>query len=237
MNHWALGLTMMLLALAGTACNQGGGIPEASAMASTKDSIAYAIGMNMGRSLNQPETADLDPYMVFRGILDMMNEEAPALSEAEIQTLFTKFQQDLEAEQMAKDAEAGGANLAIGQAFLEENKSKEGVMTTASGLQYKVITEGKGDRPAATSQVKVHYEGKLLNGEIFDSSIQRGEPIVFGLNQVIPGWTEGVQLMTPGSKYQFYIPSDLAYGLRGSPPNIGPNETLIFDVELIEVVE
>jgi FKBP-type peptidyl-prolyl cis-trans isomerase len=231
----AFGLMISLLWLAGTACQQGAGIPEASDMANQSDSVAYAIGMNIGNSLNTPETEDLDYLMIFRGMQDVLEENEPALSESEIQAVFTRFQATVDAKLQAENEEKGQANLAEGQEFLAENGKKEGVMTTASGLQYKVMQEGDGENPSATSQVKVHYEGKLLNGEIFDSSIQRGEPVTFPLNGVIPGWTEGLQLMKPGAKYQFYIPSELAYGLRGSPPKIGPNATLIFDVELLEV--
>jgi len=125
--------------------------------------------------------------------------------------------------------------LATGQAFLAENGKKEGITTTASGLQYKVLTEGTGKKPKATDTVKVHYRGTLLDGTEFDSSYKRKEPIEFGLNQVIRGWTEGVQLMSEGSKYEFYIPSNLAYGPRGAGGDIGPDETLIFEVELLAV--
>ena len=128
------------------------------------------------------------------------------------------------------------SNKKAGAEFLAENAKKEGVKVTASGLQYRVITEGSGNKPVASSKVKVHYTGKLLDGTVFDSSVQRGEPIDFALNQVIPGWTEGVQLMTPGSKYEFYIPSDLAYGDRGAGNAIPPGAALIFEVELLAVL-
>jgi len=126
-------------------------------------------------------------------------------------------------------------NKATGDAFLAENKKKEGVVATASGLQYKILKEGTGDQPKATDKVKVHYRGTTISGKEFDSSYARKEPIVFALNEVIKGWTEGVQLMKVGAKFQFFIPSDLAYGKRGAPPDIGPNETLIFEVELLAI--
>ena len=135
-------------------------------------------------------------------------------------------------------AEAAGAvdkNKAAGKAFAETNAKKEGVKTTASGIQYEVLKAAEGAKPTATSKVKVHYHGTLIDGTVFDSSVDRGEPISFGLNQVIPGWTEGVQLMSVGSKYRFVIPSDLAYGDGGSPPKIGPGATLIFEVELLGI--
>lgn len=128
-------------------------------------------------------------------------------------------------------------NLQAGETFLAENKTKEGVQTTASGLQYKVLKLGTGQKPKATNTVRVHYEGRLINGTVFDSSYQRGESIEFPLNGVIAGWTEGVQLMPTGSKFQFYIPANLAYGERGAGASIGPNETLIFDVELLAIVK
>ncbi|NVK32071.1 MAG: FKBP-type peptidyl-prolyl cis-trans isomerase [Gammaproteobacteria bacterium] len=137
--------------------------------------------------------------------------------------------------QTNKQAEAAETQAAEGQAYLAQNAEKDGIKVTDSGLQYEVITEGTGAQPAATDQVTVHYKGTLINGDEFDSSYSRGEPTSFALNQVIPGWTEGLQLMKEGAKYRFTIPSDLAYGANGAGPMIGPNETLIFEVELIKV--
>ena len=145
------------------------------------------------------------------------------------------FNNELNAALLAEQQAKGKEALRIGAEFLEENKDKEGVMTTESGLQYKVLEAGTGASPSATQTVSVHYEGRLIDGTVFDSSIQRGEPTEFPVNRVIPGWTEGLQLMKEGAKYQFYIPSELAYGSRGAGGDIGPNETLIFDVELLEV--
>ena len=140
----------------------------------------------------------------------------------------------MQEKQATKMEEMKGKNVEEGKAFLEANKAKEGVVTTESGLQYKVIEAGEGDKPGPTARVTVNYAGKLLDGTEFDSSYKRGEPATFGLNQVIPGWTEGLQLMSPGSKFEFWIPSDIAYGERG-PPAIGPNATLNFVVELLSV--
>jgi FKBP-type peptidyl-prolyl cis-trans isomerase FkpA len=145
--------------------------------------------------------------------------------------VMANFKKEME----GKMAEAGTKSKKVGEDFLAGNKSKEGVKTTPSGLQYKVLKEGKGAKPKATDVVKVHYRGTLVDGTEFDSSYKRGEPIEFPLNGVIKGWTEGVQLMTPGSKYQFFIPSELAYGEEGRPPTIPGNSALIFEVELIEV--
>jgi FKBP-type peptidyl-prolyl cis-trans isomerase len=145
-----------------------------------------------------------------------------------------KFLQARQQEQQQASQQQSQGNLEQGQAFLKENASKEGVMATMTGLQYEILEEGEGDKPAATDTVKVHYTGRLLNGTVFDSSVERGEPVEFPLNQVIPGWTEGLQLMSPGAKYRFWIPANLAYGEQ-APPAIGPNQVLDFEVELIEV--
>jgi len=224
------------LALIGTACNTSGNIPETSGMKTMMDSISYAVGLNIGKSLNTPESEDLNTYMVFRGILDVKEDKGEALTEEEIEALFTSFQAELSAKAEAELAEKGAKNIEEGIAFLEENEKKDGVTVTASGLQYMVMQEGSGASPTAEDVVKVHYHGTLLDGTVFDSSVDRGEPIEFPLNRVIPGWTEGVQLMTVGSKYKFFIPSDLAYGPQGSPPAIPPSATLTFEVELLDIV-
>ncbi|MEL6594274.1 MAG: FKBP-type peptidyl-prolyl cis-trans isomerase [Bacteroidota bacterium] len=232
-NAWWLGLGLVLIV---TACNSGGAIPSTSDMKTQMDSISYAVGLNIGNSLNTPESEDLNIQMIFRGILDVKEDKGEALTEEEIQALFTSYQQKLQADAEAKLAEDGAKNIEEGIAFLEENEKKDGVSVTPSGLQYMVMQEGSGAKPTAEDLVKVHYHGTLLDGTVFDSSVDRGEPVEFPLNRVIPGWTEGVQLMSVGSKYKFFIPSDLAYGPQGSPPTIPPSATLIFEVELLEIV-
>jgi FKBP-type peptidyl-prolyl cis-trans isomerase len=147
------------------------------------------------------------------------------------------LQQEMQEKAAAERGAASKTNREKGEKFLAENKGKEGVMSTASGLQYKVVRQGTGAKPTASNTVKVHYEGKLLDGKVFDSSYQRNEPIEFPLNGVIAGWTEGVQLMSVGSKYTFFIPSDLAYGEQGGGGDIGPNEVLVFDVELLDITK
>lgn len=197
------------------------------------DSVAYSIGMQLGGSLKQ-DNITINPDILRAGVADALNG-TPLLSENEMASVMQSLSAELQAkqkEEMAKQAEEA---LAKGEAFLAENKGKEGVITTASGLQYQVITEGTGASPAATDTVEVHYHGTLLDGTVFDSSVDRGEPVSFPLDRVIPGWTEGVQLMKEGGKYKFFIPSNLAYGERGAQGAIGPNETLIFEVELLEV--
>ena len=148
-----------------------------------------------------------------------------------------QFQTQLREKQQEEQAAVAAEKKEAEQAYLAENAKKEGVQTTESGLQYKVIEEGSGESPAETDQVQVNYEGKLLDGTVFDSSYERQKPATFGVNQVISGWTEGLQLMKEGAKYEFYIPADLAYGQRGSGPKIGPGETLIFTVELLDVIK
>lgn len=170
------------------------------------------------------------------GIKAVLKGEEPAVSFQEAGKLLDKYFADIEAEQKAEKEAMGAAMREEGEAFLKMNASAEGVVTLPSGLQYKVLKEGTGKKPSASSQVKCHYEGTLLNGVKFDSSYDRGEPAVFGLNQVIRGWTEGVQLMAEGAKYEFYIPYDLAYGEHGAPGAIPPYAALKFIVELVEVL-
>jgi len=203
-------------------------------LSTEQQKLSYAVGSDIGKNL-QNTGVEIDGEMLVRGLMDALNKEEIALSNEEVASLMQQFQKTvMEAQQKKKEADIG-IHKKEGIAFLEKNKKAKGVQTTASGLQYKVIKEGKGESPLATSTVKVHYEGRLLNGTIFDSSYQRGEPTEFPLNRVIPGWTEGVQLMKPGAKYTFFIPSDLAYGDRGAGASIPPGATLIFDVELLSV--
>lgn len=204
------------------------------ALETYQDSLSYALGADLANNLgNVP--LDLNTDMIFAGMKDALEEGDNKFDDQTVRSLMMAFQQEAMAAQQAQMAERAKVAKAEGEIFLEENKAKEGVMTTATGLQYKILRAGTGPSPSASSTVKVHYEGKLLNDEIFDSSYQRGQPIEFAVGGVITGWTEALQLMKTGAKWQLYIPSDLAYGERGSPPKIGPNETLVFDVELLEV--
>jgi FKBP-type peptidyl-prolyl cis-trans isomerase FkpA/FKBP-type peptidyl-prolyl cis-trans isomerase FklB len=195
--------------------------------------LGYIIGMDIGKSLKDQGTeVDLDSLM--SAIRSTYNGEELAMTTEEAAQVRKEYIEKRQAEQQAQAAAAGQTNLVAGQEFLAENATKEGVQTTASGLQYKVITMGEGAKPLATDTVKVHYRGTLLDGTEFDSSYARNEPISFGLNRVIAGWTEGVQLMPIGSKFMFYIAPDLAYGEGGGGP-IPPNSTLIFEVELLDI--
>lgn len=194
-----------------------------------KDKASYAIGLNIGMNFNR-QKINVSPDVLYSGIKDGMAGK-PQMTEAEVKEAMEAFQKDMESQMKT----AGEKNLKDGEKFLAENKKKDGVKTTASGLQYKVIKEGSGAQPKDTDTVTVHYRGTLIDGTEFDSSFKRNEPATFPLNAVIKGWTEGVQLMKTGGKYQFFIPSKLGYGERGAGSDIGPNSTLIFDVELINI--
>jgi FKBP-type peptidyl-prolyl cis-trans isomerase FklB len=198
-----------------------------------KQKTSYAVGIKVASDL-KAIGLDLDVKAVCAGIVDTMADK-PALNDQEVTTAMTQLQKDVMGKREAIDKSEAEKNLQTGEKFLAENAKKEGVKTTASGLQYKVIKSGTGDSPKKTDTVKVHYHGTLLDGTVFDSSVQRGEPISFPLDGVIPGWTEGLQLMKVGDKWQLFIPAKLAYGERRAGPKIGPNSTLIFEVELLSI--
>lgn len=199
------------------------------------DKLSYALGIGIGSQLAGMGAKELNIDDFAQAIKDVISGSELKVDNAEAQTLVQNFFQEQEAKQQAAAAEAGKVAKAAGEAFLAENGKKEGVVTLPSGLQYQVLKEGNGKKPSATDQVVCHYEGTLIDGTVFDSSYKRNQPATFGLNQVIPGWTEGVQLMQEGAKYRFFIPYNLAYGERGAGAQIPPFATLVFDVELIEV--
>jgi FKBP-type peptidyl-prolyl cis-trans isomerase len=200
------------------------------------DKASYAIGFDIGSSLKSQDVTDLNLDLMYQGMVDAQSGEDTLMTQDEMMAALQTFQDTIMQRQQEKAERETTENLAAGEAFLAENATKEGVQITESGLQYRVIEEGSGANPSATSSVTVHYRGTLIDGTEFDSSYSRGEPATFGLNQVIPGWTEGLQLMNVGSKYEFVIPSDLGYGERGTQGgSIGPNATLIFQVELISI--
>jgi FKBP-type peptidyl-prolyl cis-trans isomerase FklB len=199
-----------------------------------KEKVSYSIGLDIGNTLKR-QMIDVNADLLNRGLKDGLTGTKPLMTEEETKETMAAFQKDMLAKQAAVKKEQGEKNVAEGKKFLEENKKKEGMKTTASGLQYKVLKEGTGATPKETDTVKVNYRGTTINGNEFDSSYKRGEPASFPVNRVIKGWTEGLQLMKVGSKYQFFVPADLAYGERGAGADIGPNATLIFDVELLDV--
>ena len=197
------------------------------------EKLSYSLGIILGERI-QNDFGDLDPNFVLEGLKDSKDPNSWKLDRPAINQAVQDAQTRIRAQQEQQGEAMAEANLKSGEAFLAENAKKDGVTVTASGLQYRVITEGAGDAPKATDTVKVHYEGRLISGDVFDSSIARGEPVSFPLNGVIPGWSEGVQLMKVGSKFEFTIPSALAYGPSGTGP-IPPNSVLVFDVELLEI--
>ena len=198
------------------------------------EKFSYALAMNMSAHLLKMPI-ELDREIIIEAVTSLLRGNQPDMSQEDYQQTMQKFQATMEEKAKAEAQKAASENSEKGKAYLAENAKKEGVKVTASGLQYEVIKEGTGKKPAATDTVSVHYEGTLINGQVFDSSIRRGQPVEFPLNRVIPGWTEGVQLMSVGSKYRFVIPSNLAYGEHGAGGAIGPNETLIFEVELLDI--
>ena len=232
----ALASAMLLV----TGCNANNGNKETAAKSVSvtekspaKEKVGYSLGYMMAEG-NKEAVGDLNLDTFEKGFRDGYEGKKAALTEEQMQEVLMTYQKEQEAK-FVKDMESkAGANKTKGAAFLVENGKKAGVKTTASGLQYKVVTAGTGKSPKATDVVEVNYEGKLIDGTVFDSSYERGEPIEFPLNQVIAGWTEGLQLMKEGGKYEFYIPSDLAYGEAGNQ-GIDPNSTLIFTVELLKV--
>ncbi|MCQ2232932.1 MAG: FKBP-type peptidyl-prolyl cis-trans isomerase [Paludibacteraceae bacterium] len=193
------------------------------------DKISYALGISMASNLKSTGINNLNLSEFQKGFADIIEGRKPSMEIDEAQMLlgqyFNKLQQ-----------EADARNKEIGEKFLAENKKREGIITTASGLQYEILTAGNGPKPKATDTVKCHYEGRLIDGTVFDSSIRRGEPATFGVGQVIAGWVEALQLMPVGSKWRLYIPSDLAYGAHGAGDIIGPNAALIFDVEVLQII-
>ena len=200
------------------------------------DKLSYALGLGIGRQLAQMGATGLDIDDFATAIKDVLAGVEPKVADREAQTIVQEFFRQQEEKANAEMAEKGKKAKAEGERYLAENATKEGVVTLPSGLQYKVLKEGNGQKPKATDKVKCHYEGFLIDGTVFDSSVQRGEPAVFPLNQVIAGWTEGLQLMQEGAKYRFFIPYHLGYGERGTGSTIPPFATLVFDVELIEVM-
>lgn len=216
-------------------CNEEKAKPvdDSTKLVTLEQKANYIIGQNLGKNL-QNGGLTIEPDSLSLALTDIRDGKESRISEEDMQKIMQEVQQKAMAKQEEEQKKLGEANIAEGKKFLEENKVKEGVTTTESGLQYKVITEGKGAKPKATDTVTVNYVGKLINGTEFDSSIKNGQPATFPLDGVIPGWTEALQLMPQGSKWEIVIPSELAYGAGGQGP-IPPSSTLVFEVELLEI--
>jgi len=201
-----------------------------------KDKFSYAMGMNLGMNMKK-QNVPIDPAIMARGLRDALAGTKTQLTEDEARAAITQMQQDMQKKMMEKMQAESAGNKKIGDAFLAENKTKPGVVTLPSGLQYKILTAGTGPKPTASDTVVCNYKGTLINGKEFDSSYKRGQPATFAVGGVIKGWTEALQLMPVGSKWQLFIPADLAYGDRSPSPDIGPGDTLIFEVELMSIQE
>lgn len=226
---------LMALTVTAAACSDGSASFDSAALDSDDQKASYGIGLNVGSQLADSRDR-LDRMAFMRGVEDALQGSEPAIDRAEIQPALEAFAAEIQAAAAAAREEAAAENIEAGEAFLAENAEREGVITTESGLQYEVVTLGDGPVPTAGDQVRVHYTGSLVDGTEFDSS-QGGEPAVFGVGAVIPGFSEALLLMPVGSEYRIWIPSDLAYGPQGSGPIIGPNSVLVFDIELLGIVE
>jgi FKBP-type peptidyl-prolyl cis-trans isomerase len=212
----------------------------APALTTRKQKFSYALGMNIGSGLGanlKKQSVEVDSTLVSQGLKDAMSGGKTRLTQEEAQAVLKEVQTDVQKQQQEKMKEAADKNKTEGEAFLAANKSKDGVLTLPSGLQYKILTAGTGPKPTASDSVKCNYRGTLINGTEFDSSYKRGQPATFAVGQVIKAWTEALQLMPVGSKWQLFVPSSLAYGERGAGAEIGPNATLIFEVELLSIEE
>lgn len=216
---------------------KGDDIAKASGLKTEREQASYVVGMTIGKSL-QPIKGDIDQDVLIKAVKTMLKGDKPLLTDAQAQQVAQSFDQHLQAKRAAEAEATAKKNASEGAAFLAANAKKPGVKTTASGLQYMVITEGKGARPVASDTVRLHYKGTLTDGKVFDSSYDRNEPVVFALEQVVPGWKEGLQLMPVGSKYMLWIPAKLGYGEQGTPGGpIPPSATLTFEVELLDIVK
>lgn len=234
MKNKVIYLLAIVLGIAATSCQQKGAVTNVN-LETSIDSASYAIGILVGSNnksqLEQTPGGDqLNVDIISSAFRSASLGEETLISEEDANNVIRVFLE-------SAGEKAAQTNLEEGNAFLEKNKSREGITVTNSGLQYEILTEGTGPKPTAEDQVRVHYHGTLIDGTVFDSSVERGEPVVFGVSQVIPGWTEALQLMTVGAKYKIYLPAEIGYGERGAGGDIGPNSVLIFEVELLEIVK
>ncbi len=223
----------LIAALALTAASFVQAVEPVKSLETEDQKVSYSFGVVFGKRMTN-DLPDLDMDAFVQGLGDAFSGKAQMLTDEQVGEILSQYQRNLQQKQIEKHQEMSAANKKTGEEFLAANKNKEGVVTLASGLQYKIVEEGQGQQPGPDDTVKVHYTGSLINGEVFDSSVERGQPVSFPVNGVIAGWTEALQLMPVGSKWQLFIPADLAYGANGNR-TIGPNETLLFDVELLDI--
>ncbi|HEY6953434.1 MAG TPA: FKBP-type peptidyl-prolyl cis-trans isomerase [Bacteroidota bacterium] len=225
---------LVVAALAFVTIVSGSEAQKKTAIKTEKQKVSYGIGLTFAKNMKQ-QSLEIDQDALIRGLKDGLSGAKPAMTEKEVADCMTAFQKDMVKKRSEKAAALAEKNKKEGEAFLAANKSKEGVITTASGLQYKILKEGTGPKPTPKDTVRCNYSAKLLDGKEVDSSYKRGEPAEFVISQVIPGWTEALQLMPVGSKWELYVPSNLAYAERGAGQDIGPNATMIFEVELLGI--
>lgn len=224
---WMAALTLLVIAAQAKA-------QEGTILKDQMDKVSYSLGLNIGNNLKK-QSINVNPDLLARGIKDAVSGAKPLMTEAQVEEVLKAFQKEMTSKQQAEMSALGAKNKKEGEAFLAANKTKEGVKTLPSGLQYKVIKQGTGPKPKATDTVKTNYKGSLIDGSVFDSSEAHGGPATFPVNGVIKGWTEALQLMEVGSEWQLFVPTELAYGERGAGEVIGPNATLVFDVELLSI--
>ena len=224
----------ILFSFSAISCQAQKGKREKVELKTKTDSVSYALGQDMAANI-KGLGIEINADAMAKAIKDVLKGEQTLLSPEESKNVMKQFQQDMQAKSNTKNNDQGAKNKSAGEAFLKENAKKEGVNTTSSGMQYIVLNEGTGPKPKLTDKVKTHYHGTLINGTVFDSSVERGQPISFPVNGVIQGWQEALQMMPVGSKWKLFIPSHLAYGERGPSPKIGPGSTLIFEIELLAI--
>ena len=227
-------MKLVAVAVMGLAMNTLIAATSAPALTTDMDKLSYSVGVDLGKNLKR-QGIEINPMVMARGIQEAMSGGPLSMTEEEMKEALTKFQKDLMAKRAAQLDKKSEMNKATGEAFLAQNKTKAGVVTLPSGLQYKILTAGTGAKPSKEETVTVEYTGRLIDGTVFDSTDKAGKPASFKVSQVIPGWTEALQLMPAGSTWEIYVPSNLAYGTRSVGGPIGPNETLIFNVHLISV--
>ncbi len=228
---WILGIVLIVSVFS---FGEAKKVAQQIALKTQKEKLSYSIGMDIGTGMKKQEV-DIDMKLFMKGLTDGLSGDKPLLTPEEIKAVFEVYQQEMSAKRAEKFAKLAVQNKKDGEAFLAANGTKEGIVTLSSGLQYKVVTEGNGPKPAADDTVTVHYRGTLIDGTEFDSSYKRNQPAKFMVTQVIPGWTEALQLMKAGSKWQLFIPANLAYGENGAGQTIEPNMTLVFEVELLAI--